>query len=304
VANNQDGDVLRQKTIPGETRDDPSTRMMRLGVTGSSGPVRYGMIYRTAGQAFYNAPDQAMREVWGEWGIGSATVRSSLGQQWNNVDNDPTRSRLDQTYGQVRLLWQRAAWPTFAVTYSQNTSNSTSTPTAVAPQRMNTQTVEAALAYTQSVWTATLVSSYILGTDLLRREADQHANVQTISASFRPVNTLTLSPTLGYRSEQQEWSGARLDSPSASFDMNYRQSREFFISAMANYSETRSSDRLIDLENLGGKGILAWDVQHSQEWATLISLEAGYNRQINRMLPSAQTEDVSGLIRFVLATLN
>src|SRR5512138_1293210 len=57
VANDQGGAVGFQQSIPSETRDDPSARMMRLGLISSSGPVRYGMTYRTAGQAFYSGPD-------------------------------------------------------------------------------------------------------------------------------------------------------------------------------------------------------------------------------------------------------
>src|SRR6202162_3176438 len=55
----------RESSIPGDTQDDPASRMMRLGLTTSSGPARYGMTYRRAGQAFYNGPDQDLREVWG-----------------------------------------------------------------------------------------------------------------------------------------------------------------------------------------------------------------------------------------------
>jgi len=75
------------------------------------------------------------------------------------------------------------------------------------------------------------------------------------------------------------------------------------ISAMANYASSRSSDRLIDTENVGGKGILAWDVRPSSTWTTLIAIEAGYSRVSNRSTPSADTEDISGLVRVVLADL-
>jgi hypothetical protein len=72
---------------------------------------------------------------------------------------------------------------------------------------------------------------------------------------------------------------------------------------MGNYVGTRSSDRLIDTELVGGKGLLAWELQRSQAWTTLISLEAGYNRMTNHVVPSANTEDISGLIRVLLAAL-
>ena len=54
---------------------------------------------------------------------------------------------------------------------------------------------------------------------------------------------------------------------------------------------------------MGGKGIVAWDVRQSAKWNTLIALEAGYTRVSNRVMPAADTEDISGLLRIVLAAL-
>src|SRR5262245_58628279 len=127
--------------------------------------------------------------------------------------------------------------------------------------------------------------------------------MQVFTAAFRPLNTLTIAPTLVYRSEQQEWSGVRINSPSASLALNYKQSHRLLVSAMGNYSGMRSSDGLVDQENIGGKGVLTWDVRESPDWTTLISFEAAYNRLTNHVTPSADTEDISGLVRLVLASL-
>lgn len=261
----------RESSIPGDTQDDPASRMMRIGLTTASGPARYGVTYRRTGQAFYNGPDQDLREVWGEWKNGVTTFHSAIGQQWNNVDGDPSRGRLEQNYGRIGLSWNEAFWPSLAVTYSQNAQNSTLDPTGIAPQKMTNHTLEAALGYSGA-------------------------------ASLRPLNTLTIAPTLGYRTEQQDVSGARIDSPSASLAMNYQQSQRLLISAMGNYSGMRSSDRLIDLETIGGKGMLTVDIQQLRGWTTRMSLEGGYNRQTNRMtMSSAETQDVSGILRFILS---
>ena len=73
--------------------------------------------------------------------------------------------------------------------------------------------------------------------------------------------------------------------------------------AMGNYTGTRSTDGLIDTVHMGGKGRLVWGIQRSQGSTTLISLEAGYNRMTNRATSAAGTEDISGLLRVVLASL-
>ena len=302
LARSQGGAGWLQSGIPGDTRDT-SQRMVRLGLTGTTGPVRYGMRYRSAGQAFLNGPDQAQREAWGEWTFGRTTLRTTIGQQWNNVDGDSTRTRLEQTYGRAGLAWKPPDLPELTLTYARNSLSSALEPLNIAPQRSLAHTLESALAYTSISWNARLASSYSLGNDLLRKGADTTVRMHMVTAAFRPVNTLTISPGLGYREEVQDWSGVRILSPSASVAMQYRQSQRLLISAMGNYAGTRSSDGLIDTEQVGGKGILAWNFHGSPEGTTLISLEAGYQRITNHVTPSTDGNDISGLIRIVVATL-
>ena len=303
VARSLGGAGWLQSRIPGDTRGDAAQRMVRLGLTGTAGSIRYGMLSRSAGQAFLNGPDQALREVWGEWKTGWITLRSAIGEQWNNVVEDSTRSRLEQTYGRTGLAWKRPSWPELSLTYAHNSLNSAIQPLGIVPQRSHNHTLESAFAYNGMDWNARLASSYILGSDLLRGGAESTVWMQMLTAAFRPLNTVAISSTLGYREEAQNWSGVRIHSPSASIALQYRQSQQLLISAMGHYAGTRSSDRLIHTELVGGKGILAWDLQRSQTWTTLVSLEAGYNRATNHVAPSADTEDISGLIRVGLAAL-
>jgi hypothetical protein len=303
VARSQGGADWLQSRIPGDTGSDASQRMVRLGLTGTAGSVRYGMLSRSAGQAFLNGADQALREVWGEWKTGWTTLRSAIGEQWNNVAGDSTRSRLEQTYGRVDLAWKRPTWPVITLTYANNSLNSAIEPLGIAPQRSHNHTLESTLAYNGMGWNARFASSYILGSDLLRGGAESTVRMQMLTAAFSPLNTLTISPTLGYREEVHDWSGVRTHSPSASVALQYRHSQQLLISAMGNYAGTRSSDGLIDTEQVGGKGRLAWDFQRSPTWTTLISLEAGYSRMTTHVTPVAGREDISGLLRLVLADL-
>lgn len=303
VASNQGWSDSLRTGIPGDTRNDGRNRMMRLGLIGTSGSVKYGISYRQAGQAFYNAPDLALREAWGEWRNGYTALRTSFGQHWNNTAGDTSRSRTEQSYGRVGLTWNRPEWPNLALSYSKNSLSSSLDPLGVTPQRAESQTLEAALAYNSATWTARLASSYVLGSDLMRNGAENTVKMQMLTALFRPFNTLTIAPTLVYRSEQQDWSGVRIGSPSASLAMHYKQSQRLLISAMGNYAGSKSSDGMIDTENLGGKGVFAWDLQQTGGWATLISIEAGYTRMTNHVTPAADTEDISGLVRIVLASL-
>ena len=303
IANSYGGASWLNNRMAGDQRIDPSTQMVRLGVTAGMGKVNYGFTYRQAGQAYLNGPDQGGREMWGEWKASGMTLRSAVGQLWNNVAEDPTRPRLMQTYGRMTLGLTKPAWPEVSLTYARNSLSTMLEPLGVAPQRTQSHTLEGAVAYQSLRWNVRVSSSYALTSDLLRGGAESNVRMQLLSASFRPINTFTISPMVSYREEIQDASGTRIDGPSASLALHYQQSRQLLISAMANYASSRSNDRLIDLENVGGRGILAWDIQQSSAWTTLIAIEAGYSRVSNRVTPSADTEDISGLVRVVFADL-
>ena len=303
IANSYGGMDWLGNRMSQDNRTDPSKQMVRLGIKGTSGALNYGFTYRSAGQAFLNVPDQGLKEMWGEWKASWVTLRSAVGQLWNNVSEDSTRSRLMQTYGRMTVGLTRPAWPEVSFTYARNSFSTMLEPLGVAPQRTQSHTLEGAVAYQSLRWNVRLSSSYALTSDLLRGGAESNVRMQLLTASFRPINTFTISPMVSYREEIQNSSGTRIDGPSASLALQYRQSRQLLISAMGNYASSRSNDRIIDNENVGGKGILSWDVQQSSNWSTLIAIEAGYNRVSNRLAPWADTEDITGLVRVVFADL-
>jgi len=303
IANSYGGLDWLGNRMPGDQRTDPSKQMVRLGIKGTTGALNYGFTYRNAGQAFLNVPDQSLREMWGEWKPGWLTFRSAVGQLWNNLAEDTARPRLVQTYGRMSVALQKPSWPELSLTYARNSFESMLEPLGIAPQRTQSHTLEGAVAYQSLRWNVRVSSSYSLNSDLLRGGAESNVRMQLLTATFRPLNTLTISPMVGYREEIYDQSGVRIDGPSASLALHYKQSHRLLISATGNYASSRSNDRQIDNENLSGKGVLAWDIRHSSKWSTLIAVEAGYTRVTNRVTPSADTEDISGLVRLVLADL-
>ncbi|OQW33072.1 MAG: hypothetical protein A4E19_06930 [Nitrospira sp. SG-bin1] len=279
------------------TRTDGSARMFRIGLIASEGSLRYGVTFRQAGRGFLLSPDRATREVWGEWKNGWVTFRNAVGQTWNNVEAEITRSRLEQTYGRVGLILNKPLWPEFSITYARNSLNSLLDPIGVTSQRSSNHTIEGAVVLQRPGWDIRFASSYILANDFLRGNADSSIRVQTLSAILRPISTLTISPVLAYRQEFQSWSGVRIDNPTASLAFSYQRNPQLHFSAMGNYSSFYSSDGLIHNENLRWRGVVDWTAYSSAEWATKVGVEAGYNRVTNRVAHSADIEDISGLVR-------
>ena len=301
VANNATNDAGIPSRI--DQRDDGTKRMVRMALTGTNGQFRYGINYRSAGKAFFNSPDQTVREMWGEWGMGIAKLRSSSGQTWNNVDLDPTRARIQHTFNRIGLAVAKTAWPELSLTYTRSALASSFDPSGSIPQRSQSNSMEAALSYTGLTWNARLSSSYILTNDETRGGSQSTAFAQTLVATYRPMNTLTLAPTLSYRTETQSWSGATIQTPMASLSLLYKQSQRLLVSAMGGYTSTSSSDGLIDTNSIVGKGMFALHLDPIYGHPTTISLEAAYTNTTNRTVAGLDTEDLSGLVRILVASL-
>ncbi len=301
VANNATNDAGMASRI--DQRDDGSKRMVRMALAGTNGPFRYGINYRSAGKAFFNSPDQTVREMWGEWGFGLVKLRSSSGQTWNNVDLEPTRSRIEQHFNRVGISLGKPAWPEFSLTYSRSTLTSSFDPAGTAPQRSHSNSMEAAIAYAGLTWNARLASSLILTNDEIRNGAETSALSQTFTGIFRPINTLAIAPTLSYRTETQGWSGAKIHTPMASLSLQYKQSRRLLVSAMGGYTSTTSSDGLIGTESVVGRGMFAFHLDPIYGHPTTISIEAAYNNTTYRTVAGVDSEDLSGLVRILVAAL-
>lgn len=285
----------------GGPQDERSRRMMRLTVTGMEGAFRYGASYRTAGKAYVDGADQGQREVWGEYKYGIARLRSAFGATWNNVDGDLTQPSATQTYGRVGMRLVRPHWPELSLTYTRallNAHNSGGPPL----QRAAIGTFEAALSFTRTTWQAQLASSYIRSDNQLPGSRDTTGLVETFTACYRPLNTLTVIPSLSYRADFDQWSGQRIDTPSASVAINYRATQRFFVSALGGYSVARSPDNVVGMESVNSRALVGWTIPTVGSWATppIVAIEAGYSRMAQYSATPSDLQDVSGLLRLIV----
>jgi hypothetical protein len=277
--------------------------MARLAVTGIEGAFRYGAFSRTAGKAYVEGPNQNQREVWGEYAAGAARFRSAFGQSWNNVDGDPTQLRLTQTYSRVGMTLVRPRWPELSLTYTRASLLNAPAFGGTPVLRAASHALETAVAYTKPTWHARLVSSYMVSDQQLPGMRDTKGVAESFTVSYRPSNTLTIMPAVGYRADVDPWSGTHLETPSASASMNYRATPRIFFSALCGYSMTHSSDGTLDGESINSRALMAWTIP---KYFTLpvtppmVSLEATYTRTAYHSTALMDFQDVSGLVRVIV----
>lgn len=280
---------------------DAQHRLLRFGLTGTQGTLRYGLTYRSTGKAFTTLQDQAMREVWGEWQAGITRLRSSRAEVWNNVEKDPSRPRLIQTQEKIVLTLAPATWPEISLSYSRGSSSSSHEPSGVMPQRSQVDTLESALSYTGAAWTARLASAYSLNSDRLHPGMETEGLLHSFSASYRPTTTLTLAPSLSMREDRQRWSGVRIETPTTALSLNYSPDKLVNFTAVGSYSKTHSTDGLVDSSAFNATSKVSWTFQESSPVHTTLSIEAAYRRSVDAICPTLSNENLSGLVLLQVA---
>ncbi|WP_447974206.1 hypothetical protein [Nitrospira sp. Kam-Ns4a] len=279
---------------------DAQHRLLRFGATGTLGAFRCGLTYRSAGAAFLSVRDQVLREMWGEWQVGFARWRTSRTETWNNLEKVPSRARFLQDQRKTSLILAPAFWPELSLSYGRTVFSSTLEPAGMARQRSHLDTFEGALSIRGPVWTARLASLYSLRTDDYRSGLNTAGVVHAFSGSYQPDASLAIVPNLSLREDRQTWSGVRISTLAAALSVNYALDREFNFTTSTSYSETRSTDRLVDSGTFSAKGVVAWNFQTVSAVRCALSLDIGYKNVFDAIHPAVSMEDLYGLIRVQL----
>lgn len=89
----------------------------------------------------------------------------------------------------------------------------------------------------------------------------------------------------------------------ASLSLLYKQSQRLLLSAIGGYTSTTSSDGLIEMASIVGRGMFAFHLDPIYGHPTTLSLEAAYTNTTNRAVAGVESEDLSGLVRILIAAL-
>lgn len=276
-------------------------RLLRLGITARQGSFQYGLSLREAGKAVVDGPDQAVREMWGEWHLGAARVRTSLSDLWNNVDKDPMRSRITQTQERIALTLGRPAWPEVTVAFSRTALSSSLDPQGVAAQQKMVTAYEGALAYTGTGWNARATAGYASNADVLMPGMDSRALMYGVSGTYRLEHVLTLNPSLNLRDERQQWSGVRLLSRSGSLALAFAPNPRLSLKTLAGYNEISSTDHLVALTDFNTTSTVTWKPESLARYHASLSLETSHKVTHNSLGATQTLEDTSGVIRLQFA---
>ena len=191
-------------------------------------------------------------------------------------------------------------WPELSLTLARNSNDTNPLQSGLTTQRSLADTLEGAVSLTRSTWNARMASSYTLNANELQLGQDTVSYAHMLSGAFHPIEPLSITSVISYRTDVQQWTGVRTETPVAALTVHYRHSAQLMISALGGYTGIRSSDGMTDNESVNSRGIVTWSPGGSS--VTQVSFETGYTRMVTGGGSSSGmvTQDLSGLVRFRL----
>ena len=276
---------------------NPADQMIRMGANGASGSFRYGLSYRSTGKDYVKEADQAVRDLWGEWRLGTTTLRAGIKESWNNVAGDAAITRLQQRQEQLTVAIPQSAWPAVNLSYTHSNLASTLDPEGIAATRGGGDTMDAALSYQAASWTARLASTYAHSWTQSPAVTVTDSMTYAITGSYRPRADLSLDPTLSLKEDRARTTGVTTETPTGGLSMKYAPGPAFTWSGAGTYGLSRSSDGLTNTRAISARQALAWKPTVLPKLPTTFSLETAFQRTTDRANADRATSDLSAFFR-------
>lgn len=288
---------------------DDSYQPALLGIAGEVVGFEVGAQYRSLGKRLdrvvsgaWAKKDQEGSEVWLARRFGLVRLRLSQSELSDNVDRNPVLPRTTKSETGVTAELAMPSWPVLSLSYSAGDSERgplTADGRSGVPDRQAFESVSGSAYYPATGWDLTVSTAYMLSRSVVRRQDVTAGLYQDLVLSFRPGDSITVSPAISVGHEQYEGSGAQSDTGSTSLTVSYAPpaSRWYAWTAMA-YTAARSSDSAIDRGGVSVSGGLAWDLGRLLAGRSALSVEAGYDQYQDRGSPVSSSRGVFAFMLF------
>lgn len=258
----------------------------RIRFTGESGRLRYWAGYGYFGKEFRDQggstpQDQAGGNLGVELDLGIVNPKIELARSYKNVAEDSDESRTITSAGKLSLDVKVPQWPVFTLAYGRELKETSASPNGGITEVTLTDAFSGTLWYGRSTWDAYVTASYSLGHERLNADSETVAYYYMLGGSYRPIEGLSIDPSIELTQAIQRQSAYRYETLSANLGIYYSIADSLNISVYgsfmadqdsAGYVDTRGFDWSIGLEkHVGGllslpddKAMLSFKLNYSQ----------------------------------------
>jgi hypothetical protein len=240
---------------------EPPT-MLRLGLKARWRNLSYGADYRSIGRGFI----------------------SINGVRFDNA-RDESQFWGEYTFGWIRVrgllgeLWEKTA----------------------NDQLILTKTVATSLNFNKAAWSGTWMSSYALVGQGTGDRPDTVVFTNAFTASYRPMNVLSIEPNLSFKEELDQRTGARTETPAASLAVLCTPLKDLQLAGRASYARSLTRYGLNDSSALDSAAALNWRIGKSAASEQFLSFQIDYQNQFYFNSPGTSYENLAAMVQFKIA---
>jgi hypothetical protein len=150
--------------------------------------------------------------------------------------------------------------------------------------------------YSKAQWKASLASTYAVVEPA--PETETTISHHTIAASYRPVNAVSLAPSVSLRQEWNSGTGVRTETPATGLAFTYTPLKSpFRLTGDTSFSRIFSTDGSSQARIFGTGAALDWSIGRFVGRADKLSLMINYNQRLDLHPNGLSQTDVTGMLR-------
>jgi hypothetical protein len=250
--------------------------------------------------------DREGTEVWVAQRLGLLRLKVAQSDLSDNVDRDPALPRTSRTQTAVSAQLAPRAWPVFGLTYATGNSERTWLTGEGGTRTIERQTFDSVAGsayYGGPGFDLSGTSTYSLSRDPGRSDRDMTSLYHDLSLTLRPLNTVTVMPSVGSGVDRYDRLSTSYQSGSASLLLTYTPTASrWSLWTLGAYTASQSSDRTVDGRTMSVSGGLACGLGRIFGGRASVSVEAGYDRYVDAIYPESSSRGAFGLVLLRVAS--
>ena len=280
-------------------------RLLRFRLAGGLDSFEYGAEYRSVGQGFQRPSgsnnwkaDQEGEEFWAAQKFGPLRLKAMFSDFGDNVEADPRRPRTTKTLGGMGLGFTLPGGSVLSFSYQRGSSRTRGGPSKEAPQESWIEDMGASLYfYAGPMWDFTISSNYSPSTNKLDPSKKVLSSYHHITASYRPTESITITPSMSLGELGYSWSGVRMVTPTAMLSLGYYPpSGNLSFTTYGYYSRSKSNDGLYDVRTVNLINSLLIPFGKAKEMA--ISFDLVFNQYLDAVYRFGSSAELLGRVLY------
>ena len=160
-----------------------------------------------------------------------------------------------------------------------------------------TRSAAATFNYNKPQWAGSFASSYSLVQPEIASDQESTIANHRITASYRPITSISVAPSLSFTQEWNPATGTRVESPGTGVAVAYTPFKDWLrLSSDTTLTRSFTLDGSSDTRIFGTGAALDWKIGKFIGAVDRLSLSVNYNHRLDVVSPSNSQQDVRGML--------